>query len=189
MESKINRLETENRALQEQKHQQDIELKEKLSQLTDLTSKLSETKQKISELEKAKLQIPEANKEVIDTLKEKLKNAAKQIMDVKAENKKLIEKSNASPELPKTPVNNFEEAVTSLQTTVLERDQEIVKLKSQLDELQTITKREQRLIISAWYEMGTQLQRRPSLHAANSSHPSSYLAQQRRKMLELKQQS
>ncbi|KAI9286976.1 hypothetical protein BC943DRAFT_275454 [Umbelopsis sp. AD052] len=74
---------------------------------------------------------------------------------------------------------NFDEAVTSLKAELQMREDEIEKLQSKLHEVRLQSRREQQLIISAWY--GLSLQRpKESMNHARAAPPSSWLGQQRR---------
>ncbi|EPB83281.1 hypothetical protein HMPREF1544_09981 [Mucor circinelloides 1006PhL] len=72
---------------------------------------------------------------------------------------------------------NFDEAVKSLQTEVKMRDEEIEKFKRQLHETRNQNRREQQLMISAWYDMSRRANRDV---ASNKASPISWLGQQRR---------
>ncbi|KAI8377720.1 uncharacterized protein BYT42DRAFT_496697, partial [Radiomyces spectabilis] len=72
---------------------------------------------------------------------------------------------------------NYDEAVASLKAELLLRDEENEKLKKQLHEHRLQTRREQQLIISAWYDVA----RRTHKELAHSKvYPNSWLGQQRR---------
>lgn len=62
--------------------------------------------------------------------------------------------------------NYYSEAIHSFETQVLEKDTEISRLKKELLDLQESTKREQRLMASAWYELGSQLQSTDSVNGS-----------------------
>lgn len=78
------------------------------------------------------------------------------------------------------------EAVDSLQSLLKQREDELQSLRSELGQLRHRTRAEQKLILSAWYDLGMQLQRRQTQqHSASSpSTPSSWLGQQRKNILE-----
>ncbi|KAI8636086.1 hypothetical protein BD408DRAFT_109551 [Parasitella parasitica] len=72
---------------------------------------------------------------------------------------------------------NFDEAVNSLKAEVEMRNQEIEKYRRQLHETRSQNRREQQLMISAWYDMS----RRTSKDVVNNkASPISWLGQQRR---------
>ncbi|KAI8976066.1 hypothetical protein BDB01DRAFT_844557 [Pilobolus umbonatus] len=72
---------------------------------------------------------------------------------------------------------NYDEAITSLKTEIALRDDELEKLKKQIRENRIQCGREQRLIISAWYD----LSRRYNKELNNIKvSPNSWLGQQRR---------
>ncbi|KAF1804766.1 hypothetical protein FB192DRAFT_1420299 [Mucor lusitanicus] len=72
---------------------------------------------------------------------------------------------------------NFDEAVKSLQTEVKMREEEIEKVKRQLHETRNQNRREQQLMISAWYDMSRRANRDV---VNNKASPISWLGQQRR---------
>ncbi|KAI7872978.1 hypothetical protein BDF14DRAFT_1716129, partial [Spinellus fusiger] len=74
-------------------------------------------------------------------------------------------------------IGNYDEAVASLKAELALRDEENEKLKKQLHEVRLQARREQQLIISAWYDVTRRTQR----ELANSKvSPNSWLGQQRR---------
>ncbi|KAL1917218.1 uncharacterized protein VTP21DRAFT_4874 [Calcarisporiella thermophila] len=81
------------------------------------------------------------------------------------------------------PKENFDEAIQSLNAEIKLREDEITRLRKQLHEKDVLTRREQQLILSAWYDIGRRLQR-DSLPAAQRapSTPVSWLGQQRRNL-------
>ncbi|KAG1223124.1 hypothetical protein G6F35_004859 [Rhizopus arrhizus] len=71
---------------------------------------------------------------------------------------------------------NFDEAVASLKSEIALRDEETEKLKKQIHEIRLQSRREQQLIISAWYDIS----RRANKEILNAkSFPNSWLGQQR----------
>ncbi|KAI7904541.1 uncharacterized protein BX663DRAFT_530098 [Cokeromyces recurvatus] len=78
---------------------------------------------------------------------------------------------------PTEDATKYDEAIASLKTEVALRDEENDKLKKQLNETRVQARREQQLMISAWYDMS----RRANKDIVNSrASPSSWLGQQRR---------
>ncbi|KAI8049553.1 HOOK protein-domain-containing protein [Syncephalis plumigaleata] len=87
---------------------------------------------------------------------------------------------------PIAPQETFEEAVTSLRSELRKRDEEIARLKTQVQETRTQARREQQLVVSAWYEIGRRMQStqytksyRPGA-TPQPPAPVSWLGQQRR---------
>ncbi|KAI9595395.1 HOOK protein-domain-containing protein [Syncephalis fuscata] len=87
---------------------------------------------------------------------------------------------------PAAPQETFEEALTSLRAEVKKRDEEIARLKTQSQEVRNQSRREQQLIVSAWYEIGRRMQstqysksHRPGA-TPQPPAPVSWLGQQRR---------
>ncbi|KAI8897946.1 hypothetical protein BC833DRAFT_591656 [Globomyces pollinis-pini] len=74
---------------------------------------------------------------------------------------------------------NFAEAINSLESTLRIREAELDRSRQELQDTRAAARREQRLIMSAWYELGIQFQQR-----ANTNAPTSWLAQQRQQMNE-----
>ncbi|CAO3698520.1 hypothetical protein G6F70_003099 [Rhizopus microsporus] len=71
---------------------------------------------------------------------------------------------------------NFDEAVSSLKAEVALREEETEKLKKQIHELRLQSRREQHLIISAWYDMSRRATKDIIMAKA---FPNSWLGQQR----------
>ncbi|RCH90407.1 hypothetical protein CU098_004405 [Rhizopus stolonifer] len=71
---------------------------------------------------------------------------------------------------------NKNEAISSMKTEIAMREEEIEKLKKFLQETRIQARREQQLMISAWYDMS----RRTNKEVVNKTFPNSWLGQQRR---------
>lgn len=71
---------------------------------------------------------------------------------------------------------NFDEAITSLKAEAALRDEEYEKIKKQLHETRLQSRREQQLMISAWYDLSRKSNK--EIVSAKSS-PSSWLGGQR----------
>ena len=69
---------------------------------------------------------------------------------------KDFKKSNSTP--LDSSANPYSEAFSSFQTQLIEKDKEIDRLKTEMKQSQESVKREQRLMMTAWYQLGTQLQ-------------------------------
>jgi hypothetical protein len=87
---------------------------------------------------------------------------------------------------PTEPQETFEEAFTSLRSEIKKRDEEIARLKAQIQEVRNQSHREQQLVVSAWYELGRRMQStqytknyRPGA-TPQPPAPISWLGQQRR---------
>lgn len=78
---------------------------------------------------------------------------------------------------------SFSEAVTSLQNSLSIRTSECERLKSELDDTRSAARREQRLMLSAWYELGMKVSTNGSGDELfpNKNESASWLRQQRRK--------
>jgi protein HOOK3 len=72
---------------------------------------------------------------------------------------------------------NFDEAVTSLKAEAALREEEIDKLKKQLHETRLQSRREQQLMISAWYDLSRKSNKET---VGGKNYPNSWLGQQRR---------
>ena len=112
--------------------------------------------------------------EQVATFHAALKKAKEHILNQEAQLKEL----KTTP-----PKADFNEAVTSLQTTLRDKEAELARLKDEYQEYQILTRREQKVILSAWYDLGMQMQRRQPGAQRNAS-PVSWLAQQRKAVLE-----
>lgn len=71
---------------------------------------------------------------------------------------------------------NFDEAIASLKAEAALRDEEYEKIKKQLHETRLQSRREQQLMISAWYDLSRKSNK--EIVSAKSS-PSSWLGGQR----------
>lgn len=72
---------------------------------------------------------------------------------------------------------NFDEAVASLKAEATLRDEENEKLKKQLHETRLQSRREQQLMISAWYDLSRKSNKET---VGGKGYPNSWLGQQRR---------
>ncbi|ORY04846.1 hypothetical protein K493DRAFT_48989 [Basidiobolus meristosporus CBS 931.73] len=102
----------------------------------------------------------------------KLKKAKEYIRHQDYKMKMLKEKAETVPKM------NYEEALTSLQAELTNRDKEVGRLKALVNETRVQAKREQQLIISAWYDLARRVQR--DVAAPQRNGPTSWLGQQRR---------
>ncbi|OBZ87543.1 Protein Hook 3 [Choanephora cucurbitarum] len=75
--------------------------------------------------------------------------------------------------------NNYSEAISSMKTEIVMREEEIEKLKKLLQETRLQSRREQQLMISAWYDMSKRVNKETS---SQKAFPNSWLAQQRRSL-------
>lgn len=73
---------------------------------------------------------------------------------------------------------NYDEAVASLKAELIARDEENEKLRKQIHEIRLQARREQQLIISAWYDVARRTHK--ELVHSKILHPNSWLGQQRR---------
>ncbi|KAI7846927.1 hypothetical protein BDC45DRAFT_46354 [Circinella umbellata] len=73
---------------------------------------------------------------------------------------------------------NNDEAMAALQTELRLRDEENDKLRKQLHEVRLQTRREQQLIISAWYDVARRTQKQ-LVNSKVAPYPNSWLGQQR----------
>ncbi|CAO3609837.1 unnamed protein product [Cunninghamella echinulata] len=73
---------------------------------------------------------------------------------------------------------NYDEAVTSLKAELTIRDEENERLKKQLYEVRLQARREQQLMMSAWYDIARHTRKEL---VSSKAHPTSWLAQQRNK--------
>lgn len=73
---------------------------------------------------------------------------------------------------------NYDEAVASLKSELLMKDEENEKLKKQIHEIRLQARREQQVIISAWYDVARKTHK--ELSHSKVAYPNSWLGQQRR---------
>ncbi|KAJ3289904.1 hypothetical protein HK104_007134 [Borealophlyctis nickersoniae] len=167
----------------EKKENELIETKELLHQqqrtASDLRSALAamesqgqssdETTQKLGSVAQKLAQVTDQNQ----ALHLAVKRAKEHIL---LQEKQLKERTVA---LPKD--NNYSEAIGSYETMLKERDQELERVKRELADTRIAAKREQRLILSAWNNLGTDLQR-TNVTQRSGGTSMSWLAQQRRQL-------
>lgn len=79
---------------------------------------------------------------------------------------------------------DFSEALHSLQTMLQQRDKEVETLRAELLSTKSIAQREQRLIASAWYELGLQFQRQAAASLEDKKTNPSWLQTQRQSLAE-----
>ncbi|CAO3623301.1 unnamed protein product [Cunninghamella blakesleeana] len=108
----------------------------------------------------------------IHDLQLKLKRAKNLVM----QQDKLVRES--SKQQPVDGNGNYDEAVVSLRQQVSMRDEEVERLKKQLYEVRLQARREQQLMMSAWYDIARHTRREL---VSPKAYPTSWLAQQRTK--------
>lgn len=82
--------------------------------------------------------------------------------------------------------DNFTEAIASLQSTISEKEAEVLKLRNELADIRAAARKEQMLMASAWYNMVTdaQIKATAKLRVSAPDTPKSWLARERQKVLE-----
>jgi hypothetical protein len=80
--------------------------------------------------------------------------------------------------LKSNDTSSFSEAVISLQASLASREADVERLKREVEDTRVCARREQRLILSAWYQLGLQLSTQQN---NNEGEPNSWLRAQRRK--------
>lgn len=73
----------------------------------------------------------------------------------------------------------YPEALLSYEITIKDKDIEIQNLKHDFKEFQVIAKREQNMMVSAWYSLSLQSHQRNLLNKGGKIEKSSWLARQR----------
>ncbi|KAJ3020272.1 UNVERIFIED_CONTAM: Protein Hook 1 [Siphonaria sp. JEL0065] len=164
--------ETRDSLIQEERTHE--ELKAALSAFENKTE-ADDTAQKVAATTQKIVLLTEQNTKVLKALKEAKKHILtqdKQIKDLKSVN----------------PKDNFMEAITSYEAQLAEKNAEIERCKKELNDTRRAAKREQALMLSAWYDLGINQQRRlntaqqPASGGSGSKTdqtPMSWLAQQR----------
>lgn len=124
--------------------------------MDDTTKNLVTATQKLGSVTEQNVQLHQALKQA----KELIQSQDKKI-------KELVSSSTSE---------NFLEAVQSLEHTLKQREAEIQRLVTEIKDTRMAAKREQRLMMSAWYELGIQFQRK------SGGGPVSWLGQQRQNL-------
>ncbi|KAI9332997.1 HOOK protein-domain-containing protein, partial [Obelidium mucronatum] len=136
--------ETRDSLIQEERTNED--LKSALAAFENKTA-ADETAQKVAATTQKIVLLTEQNTKVLKALKEAKKHILtqdKQIKDLKSVN----------------PKDNFLEAMTSYEAQITEKNAEIERCKKELVDTRRAAKREQALMLSAWYDLGINQQRR-----------------------------
>ncbi|KAJ3115511.1 E3 ubiquitin-protein ligase [Phlyctochytrium bullatum] len=121
---------------------------------------------------KAALAALESKGHSADETTQKLASATQKIVQLTEQNTKLHKA------LKEAKKDNFAEAIASYDTMIRDKDDEIEKLRKELADTRKAARREQELMVSAWYDTILAQQRRNPYKADGS--PSSWLAQQRK---------
>ncbi|KAG1469579.1 hypothetical protein G6F56_003177 [Rhizopus delemar] len=167
----INRLLIEKDILQSRSLEQNDELREQQRLNSDLKASLAgyasqsddPVRQQNAHIQQQTIQLQEQLREVQLKLK-KAKEFIKQ-------QDKMLKESNLGEN-----GGHFDEAVASLKAEVTLHEEENEKLKKQVHEIRLQSRREQQLIMSAWYDMS----RKANKEIVNAkSYPVSWLGQQR----------
>ncbi|KAJ3046327.1 hypothetical protein HDV00_000141 [Rhizophlyctis rosea] len=151
-------------------HQQEritSDLRSALAAMESRGQSSDETTQKLGSVTQKMVQSQEQNIQ----LHEALKRAKEHII---LQEKQLKERQAA---LPKD--GNYAEAIASFETQLKERDEEIQRIRRELSDTRAAAKREQRLMLSAWNNVGTELQKQ-NFTQQRSGTSASWLAQQRK---------
>lgn len=184
----INKLLMEKESLQ----QQNIEVKEILLQNERLVVDL---KSVVASLESIKYggqsdetmnKLSSATKKVV-VLSEQCNNLHKALKKTKEHI--LMQDKQIKDLRSKNPSENYAEAIKSLEISLKERDFELERIRQELLDTRTASRREQKLMISAWSEMGMTIQRKNVSNGITNGirnegglvqQGSSWLAQQRK---------
>ncbi|KAJ3290095.1 hypothetical protein HDU79_003511 [Rhizoclosmatium sp. JEL0117] len=159
--------ETRDQLVQEERTHED--LKAALAAFENKTA-ADETAQKVAATTQKIVLLTEQNTKVLKALKEAKKHILtqdKQIKDLKST----------------APKDNFMEAITSYEAQLAEKNAEIERAKKELNDTRRAAKREQALMLSAWYDLGINQQRRLNTQqqsvGKSEGTAMSWLAQQR----------
>ncbi|KAJ1344972.1 hypothetical protein BSLG_000487 [Batrachochytrium salamandrivorans] len=160
-----------------------IDLKERMQHIERVNSELrsslaametkgqssDETTQKLGTATQRLVQLTDQNVHLQDSLKkakEHILNQEKKIRNLQESDQKEY----------------FNEALQSLQSTMKLKEMELERAKKEVADTRAASRREQRLVVSAWYELGTKIQQKTPGSRAKDSAPSSWLAQQRQNL-------
>ncbi|KAJ3244516.1 hypothetical protein HDU78_010823 [Chytriomyces hyalinus] len=181
--TQINKLQGEKGALESQiaelrdslvqEERTNEDLKSALNAFENKTA-ADETAQKVAATTQKIVLLTEQNTKVLKALKEAKKHILtqdKQIKDLKST----------------APKDNFMEAIQSYEATLAEKNAELERAKKELADTRRAAKREQALMLSAWYDLGIHQQRRGTLQqngggavpGKGDGSQMSWLAQQR----------
>ncbi|KAJ3269595.1 hypothetical protein HDV01_001196 [Terramyces sp. JEL0728] len=142
---------------------QNTDLKSKLNVYDSTTGNMDDTTKNLVTATQKLGSVTEQNVQLHQALKQ-----AKEL--IQSQDKKIKELVSSSTS------ENFLEAVQSLEQTLKHREAEIQRLSNEIKDTRMAAKREQRLMMSAWYELGIQFQRK------SGGGPVSWLGQQRQNL-------
>ncbi|KAI8909709.1 hypothetical protein EDD86DRAFT_177758, partial [Gorgonomyces haynaldii] len=123
----------------------------------ETTQKLSTVTQNLVQLTNQNTEEPKASRLIVE--------------HILSQDKKIRELSQVES------AEHYVEALQSLQTVIKEREGEIDRLKQELQDTRYASRREQKLIVSAWYELGMKLAQQQT-----QERSSSWLKSERQKM-------
>ncbi|TPX36316.1 hypothetical protein SmJEL517_g01483 [Synchytrium microbalum] len=162
----------------------DDSLRQRISMLEAETEKIASYKAEIDSLNAklASLAGAEDSAKIAEQnalLHKALKKAKDHILSQEKQIKDLKSTSTSSSQSQ----SNYAEALTSYEAMLHDKDNELERIQNEYNELLHASKREQKLILSAWYDLGMQLQRKNMEKGQGGvPNPTSWLAQQRKSL-------
>jgi len=161
------------------------------SEVISMRTKLTEARQRLEEkdrqlaqrskdIEEITIKLSDADNKVVD-MTELLRGKEEEIHIMEEKYKKYLEKAkNVIKSLDPRQGNGSSTEIFSLKNQLSEKDNYIHFLEKDQEKTKTMREDEERLIVSAWYNLGMQLHRQAAEdRLANSSMGQSFLARQR----------
>ncbi|XP_060072280.1 protein Hook homolog 3-like isoform X1 [Ylistrum balloti] len=154
-------------------------INEQIKRTQDTESVLQKNKETIGDLE-ARLS---GSVDKVQELKDQLKRKDEDMKLMEAKYKKYLEKAKSVFKAIDTKQNTGtvpEVTVTALKNQLQEKERYIEQLEKENDKAKSIREQEEKYIVSAWYNLGMQLNRQATEERlANASTGQSFLARQR----------
>jgi len=157
------------------------ELRKKLSQHMQKTSQLEgELQQKQAKLDELQPQLA-THEQTLNQLKEQLAKKEEEMRQMEDRYKRYLEKAkNVIKTLDPKHNSGPAPEVQALRNQLQEKDRLLDHLEKEHDKAKAIKEQEEKLIVSAWYNLGMNLHRRAAEERlANSGAGQSFLARQR----------
>jgi len=150
-------------------------LKEHLTALKESNEELQRKKQHIESLESASA----SNSEEITVLRDQLMKKDEQMHEMEDRYKKYLEKAKTMIRSMDPDKKNTDQQVNVLQSRLQEKEKLIEHLERDHERMKMTKEREEKLIVSAWYELSMQLHRKAADERLAGSAGLSFLAKQR----------
>lgn len=150
-------------------------LKEHLAALKESNEELQRKKQHIESLESTSA----SNSEEITVLRDQLMKKDEQMREMEDRYKKYLEKAKTMIRSLDPDKTNTDQQVNVLQSRLQEKEKLIEHLERDHERMKMTKEREEKLIVSAWYELSMQLHKKAADERLAGSAGLSFLAKQR----------